>query len=94
MIEVAGVMTPAELVVLFSGYVIAFALVWLTGLIERFEESVPKAAKREKAEHDDDDDESSSSSEFDEEYDERVDGQEYKWNVGAFFGINRQQKRA
>ena len=94
MIEVAGVMTPAELVVLFSGYVIAFALVWLTGLIERFEESVPKAAKRKEAEHDDDDDESSSSSEFDEEDDERVDNRELKWNVGAFFGINRQQKRA
>ena len=87
-------MTPAELVVVFSGYVITFALVWFTSLIERFEESVPKAAKREKAEHYEDESNSSSdeSSDFDE--DTRVDSSEIKWNVGAFFGLNRQQKRA
>ena len=86
-------MTPAELVVLFSGYVITFTLIWFTSLVERFEESAPKATEREKAEHFRNEDELSSS---DGESGEDVPyaGREFKWNVGAFLGLNRQEKRA
>lgn len=69
-------MTPAELIILFSGYVITFTLLWFTNMAEQVEERDGDAPGRQQAKHPDDSGNK-----------QNAEVGVVAWNVAAFFRL-------